>query len=531
MTERTSRKKTTTGDKEVENNLSVNTQGEQSKTPANNQSNQGSVKNPGLSQNQGDLEKSKNLGSSSLTQDQRDLDQSKNLGSVGKTTELNDSQEHVDKSNSSVLKSLEKTTNNDNVIIGSNPIIIEDLADDQGSDNSSDLVNANLLDVNNAFKQIPVRKSTPKKIKPKSVILEKVGSDSQLVNQAYLNTLKSIPENVQNADETWIVGDSVIISANNEFDNNIDLTDKNAVLKKAMELTMSGDSQGATKYLKVYEVLGHLDIIVQRPSSKRATSANPLLNENQVEARADGGIFENGMWFFPDRTTNYQNHSYTAFFNRNIKELRYPIPLTIFDKDWQNKAMGYHAKKKVKSIEGELKNKSCTGLPYADEWLLDYGNWSIHYNGYINALRNVGEFTRFVDWSLAHKYWRRNVTKHPEAENPYVEGGERYGWDPATSKPPKKFEKSNQYQNKTSFQNKQPYQKWNNQTTSGSGPSGYGEGSSLINKPFEKKKSQGGYFGNDFDEDYKEKKAAEAPKNKQPEKFFPRSDYKKDFYL
>ncbi|EGG03559.1 uncharacterized protein MELLADRAFT_65384 [Melampsora larici-populina 98AG31] len=117
--------------------------------------------------------------------------------------------------------------------------------------------------------------------------------------------------------------------------------------------------------------------------------------------------------------------------------------------------------------------------------------------------------------------------------NPYLEGGERYGWDPETGKPPKKTEKTSQFHNKNQYQNKS-YQKWNNhQTTSGSGSSGgngsgvsgggnnyggSGEGSTMVGRPFEKKNCQCGYFGNNFDENYKEKKAMEAAKNKQPEK-------------
>ncbi|EGF97960.1 uncharacterized protein MELLADRAFT_79784 [Melampsora larici-populina 98AG31] len=518
MTERTSRKKTASGEKDADNNsitnmLTTSTQGDSNKNSGTNQGNQGNVKNsiPG---NQRDSDASKSLGSS-LMQDQGNSELSAISGQnqADKSQEIDNdntiNRDQVQRIHSMYVEENEKEKNK-------NPIIItRDLTEDQESSTSNEIVNAELLDVNAAFKQVPVAKN-----------------------------------------------DSVILEANEEFDNDVDLTDKNSVFKKAMELTMKGDSQSATKYLKVYETLGHLDIDHQRPSAKRASSANPILVENQTEPRADGGIFENGMWFFPNRTTNYQNRSYTPYFDRNIKELRYPIPLTIFDKDWQNKAMGYHAKKKIKSIEGELKSEAYTGLPYADEWLLDYGDWSIHYNGYITALRNA-KFTRFVDWSLAHKSnvekvmsemgWltalKYDMRVREEAlvnrteiegyvappnisvfnqvlaeecyqatrsrnetlftKNPYVEGGERYGWDPATGKPPKKVDKNNQSQAKT-------YQKWNNNQSAGG--SGLEASTSTSYRPFEKKKFQKGYLGNNYDENYKEKKAAAAAKGKQPEK-------------
>ncbi|EGG02874.1 uncharacterized protein MELLADRAFT_109772 [Melampsora larici-populina 98AG31] len=496
--------------------LTKSNQGEIPKSAGTSQENE-----PTLNQDQGDA----NLGPNAVVLDLGDLDKSKNLDQSAKGQAV--------QSQGDVSKSKDLDSNLEQSSIVKNPIIImEDLTEDQDSNNSNEVVNANLLDVNNAFKQVPVLKSkaTLKKTKSKSLSIERSNSESQVINSTYLDALRSAPKDIQN--------DSVIMESNDKFDNGIDLTNKNEVFKKAMELTMKGDSSAAAKYLKVYESLSNLDLSNLRPVTKRATSANPVMSDIDVrpEGKTDGGIFENGMWFFPNRITNYQNHSYTPYFDRNIKELCYPIPLTIFDKDWQNKSMGYHAKKKIKSVEGELKTEAYTGLPYADEWLLDYGDWSIHYNGYINALRNA-KFTRFVDWSLAHKLnvekvmsemgWLTALNQLPLnrfclldetsfQKNPYVEGGERQGWDPATGKPPKKNEKLNQFQNK-------PYQKWNNdqnsnnQIASGSGSNEYN--SNFNNgRPFEKKKFQRGYFGNNYNENYKDKKAAAMGKNKQPEK-------------
>ncbi|EGG10908.1 uncharacterized protein MELLADRAFT_102678 [Melampsora larici-populina 98AG31] len=281
-----------------------------------------------------------------------------------------------------------------------------------------------------------------------------------------------------------------------------------------MSLSMKGDSISASKFLKIYEALskvGNQD----RPSTKRATS-------------------------------------YTPYFDKNIQELRYPIPLTIFNKDWQNKAMTYHVKKRTKSTDGESKTDTYNGLPYADEWLLDYGEWCIHFNGFVNALKGA-KFNKFVEWTLAHKAnvekvmnvmgWmtalKYDMRVREEAlinrvevdgkvappdiseynlflaeecfgesgmreellfkKNPYVEGGERYGWDPATGKPPKKGNK------KTSFGQEKSYQKWNNNpTVSGSGGAAIG----ADKKTNEKKKFKPGYQGMHFDPQYAEKKAA-----------------------
>ncbi|EGF97158.1 uncharacterized protein MELLADRAFT_114549 [Melampsora larici-populina 98AG31] len=172
-----------------------------------------------------------------------------------------------------------------------------------------------------------------------------------LVNANYLSILGDKPQSGNH-------GISITINSDEEdFNNNVDLTNKDSVFAKAMELSVKGNGLEAAK-----------------PSNKRATSANPVLSVENKKI-PDGAVFEN-------------------------EELRYPIPLTIFDKDWQNKAMTCHVKKKSKSSDGDKSDSSYNGLPYADEWLLDYGEWSIYYNAFISA---VSKFPKFTEWTIAHK--------------------------------------------------------------------------------------------------------------------------------
>ncbi|EGF99691.1 uncharacterized protein MELLADRAFT_68355 [Melampsora larici-populina 98AG31] len=357
MTEQSSRKKTATGDKDLEstsvkNMLISGNQGESTKAPGSNQNNQGIINNTGLS-SQGDLGTYKNPGINVL----------QGVSAYAKENPLIENQEA-----NKDIGSSKKNYQNKNQIL-----ITEDLVEDNDSQKSIKRIDSNLLDVNDVFKQIPVMKGTPKKSKSQVKFIEQSNSDTQIINVVYLDTLRNEPPALEK--------DVVVIDGNGKFDKSVNLTNKNDVFKKVMELTMKADGYRVSKYSKIYEASG---------------------KNHDGKVRADGEVFDNIMWFFSGRTSNYKNHSYTPYFDRNIKELRYPIALTIFDNEWQSKAMGYHARKKVKSTEGDSKNENYTGLPYADEWLLDYGKWSIHYNGYINALMNA-RFVKFVEWSLAHK--------------------------------------------------------------------------------------------------------------------------------
>ncbi|KAH9807118.1 hypothetical protein DFH28DRAFT_917035, partial [Melampsora americana] len=327
-----------------------------------------------------------------------------------------------------------------------------------------------------------------------------------------------------------------------EGSESINLEDKDEVFNKAMELVMAGKAEESAKYMKIYQEVendGNVDLMKEKPLIKRTKSDNPIIIDDEDKEEEHGGVFEGGMWFFDGKTTETNNLSYTPYFDRNIRELRYPIPLTIFSKEWQNSALSYHAKKKIKSDD---KFESYTGLPYPDEWLQTYGEWSLHYIGFVAALRSIG-LVKFPEWAELHKKnvekivgkygWmtalkydiniRSNalinrvvykgkvappdISKYDEIvveecftdarvkgelfglENPYREGGEREGWNAATGKPPEKkvFVKQSQ-------------QKFGQSSASASGS---GE-----SKSGDKKKFKLGYQGNNFDPKYAEKKAA-----------------------
>ncbi|KAH9807167.1 hypothetical protein DFH28DRAFT_1074763 [Melampsora americana] len=365
-----------------------------------------------------------------------------------------------------------------------------------------------------------------------------------------------------NPDYLAILGDKppagnkdVHISINLDSDENINatinLSDKDAVFSKAMECSKAGDSKETSKYLEIYESLTNS----LRPPNQRAISMVQVIDLEE-KTIPDGAVFENGMWFFPGLSSDYNNRSYTPYFDKNIQELRYPIPLTIFDKEWQTRAMTCHIKKRPRSYDSDAKSDSpYNGLPYADEWLLDYGEWCVYYDTFISVLST--KFTKFTEWVRSHKEnvakvlaskgWmtalkydmrvRENalvnrieingkvappdISKYDQMlveecfdesrmrgelnfkKNPYVEGGEREGWDPATGTPPRKvFEKSNQVRGKN-------FTRWGN-TQRDESPSASGSGTQVR----EKKKFRRGYQGSNFDENYAEKRAAAAAATK-----------------
>jgi hypothetical protein len=59
---------------------------------------------------------------------------------------------------------------------------------------------------------------------------------------------------------------------------------------------------------------------------------------------------------------------FTPYFNKNIKELKGPLPLTIFKKSWKNAAILYHAEKQARIDDVLSDQNRYTGYPYPSEW-------------------------------------------------------------------------------------------------------------------------------------------------------------------
>lgn len=99
----------------------------------------------------------------------------------------------------------------------------------------------------------------------------------------------------------------------------------------------------------------------------------------------------------PSKTTSLL----TPYFDKNIKEFKGPIPLSIFDLGWQALADNYHAEKKVKT--DDIKHNNYTGYPYRDDLTLDYGTWCINYRNFLKTFTNPYGWHQFAKWGAIHK--------------------------------------------------------------------------------------------------------------------------------
>ncbi|KAI7959418.1 hypothetical protein MJO28_003209 [Puccinia striiformis f. sp. tritici] len=147
------------------------------------------------------------------------------------------------------------------------------------------------------------------------------------------------------------------------------------VMDKAMAATRAGETDKAAMLWNVYVSMSSAAEASAPPTRRRRREASieilgqssdmqetrreranaPLLNENEIE-------------FASEEINTHKDVGFTPYFDKNIRELRGPIPLTIFNKKWQDRAIAYHAEKRSKFDDGSSDGRlRYTGYPYPSE--------------------------------------------------------------------------------------------------------------------------------------------------------------------
>ncbi|PLW46119.1 hypothetical protein PCASD_04140 [Puccinia coronata f. sp. avenae] len=128
-------------------------------------------------------------------------------------------------------------------------------------------------------------------------------------------------------------------------------TKKEEILALAMNCEKSGNKERANMFFKIYNKLiatnvnpadatvvmdeDHLPVAIKR-SVDQVTPVSSSTNNKRIKRPL----------FNPSVCNTHMNLGFTQYFNRNICELRGPIPLTIFDQKWQAAALAYQMEKR-----------------------------------------------------------------------------------------------------------------------------------------------------------------------------------------
>ncbi|KAA1105710.1 hypothetical protein PGT21_016389 [Puccinia graminis f. sp. tritici] len=177
-----------------------------------------------------------------------------------------------------------------------------------------------------------------------------------------------------------------------------------AILKKAMTAQKKGDDARAEMF---FDILADLKAKAKSKPKTTTTYSEALIPQKSFAmvgiSSTEPQIKEGGLSFYVKGVNTFQDMGLPTFFDKNMKELKGLIPLTIFNKKWQDAAVLFHADKRSKSDESSETKDRYSGLKFQNEWEQSFSDWTINHRAFHLALRDIYQFPTFAGWLLEHK--------------------------------------------------------------------------------------------------------------------------------
>ncbi|EHS63334.1 uncharacterized protein PGTG_21635 [Puccinia graminis f. sp. tritici CRL 75-36-700-3] len=177
-----------------------------------------------------------------------------------------------------------------------------------------------------------------------------------------------------------------------------------AILKKAMTAQRKGDNTRAEMF---FDILADLKAKSKPKAKVAVTYSEALIPQKSLAmvgiSSSEPQIKEGGLSFYGKGVNTFQDMGLPTFFDKNMKELKGPLPLTIFNKKWQDAAILFHADKRTKSEESSETKDRYSGLKFQSEWEQSFSDWTINHRAFHLALRDIYRFPTFAGWLLEHK--------------------------------------------------------------------------------------------------------------------------------
>lgn len=244
---------------------------------------------------------------------------------------------------------------------------------------------------------------------PKSTTVSKTTSLTQPVKSktlglpsSYVSILSSNPPKDSSSLTVEITEQN---SSQSQITREIDINNPSMVWSHAIKLAGAGRVEEASKFFQIHESLSlakkekERTSVVTRITTKEETQESSQSTHLQSEKTFSKG----GLTFIPGAVTSHMDIGFTLYFDKNLRELKGPIPLTIFNRQWQDLANSYHVEKRVK-VENLTKDiTTYTGYPYPHEMTQLYATWNTNYRNFVRTLRDVYHFKRFAEWAEIHQ--------------------------------------------------------------------------------------------------------------------------------
>ncbi|KAA1088181.1 hypothetical protein PGTUg99_023544 [Puccinia graminis f. sp. tritici] len=167
-----------------------------------------------------------------------------------------------------------------------------------------------------------------------------------------------------------------------EIDDPSEEEEQAAILKKAMTAQRRGDDAKADMF---FDILAEMKAKSKSSPARSANETGALIPQKSVAMvgikSSEPQIKEGGLSFYGKGVNTFKDMGLPTFFDKNMKELKGPLPLTIFNKKWQDAAVLFHADKRSKSEDSSETRDRYSGLKFQNEWEQSFSDWTINSGG------------------------------------------------------------------------------------------------------------------------------------------------------
>ncbi|PLW45339.1 hypothetical protein PCANC_01079 [Puccinia coronata f. sp. avenae] len=128
----------------------------------------------------------------------------------------------------------------------------------------------------------------------------------------------------------------------------------------------------------------------------------PATNEQVMVGKPSKGAVKGGQNFIDGVIPSHGYCGLPAFYNKNLKQLKGSVPLTIFSPIWQQQAATYASEKRAVDC-GNTNKRHYTGHPASSEWSQSYAQWARNYQCFIKTLQEVYDYGKLADCDRIHQ--------------------------------------------------------------------------------------------------------------------------------
>ncbi|EHS63123.1 uncharacterized protein PGTG_20710 [Puccinia graminis f. sp. tritici CRL 75-36-700-3] len=134
--------------------------------------------------------------------------------------------------------------------------------------------------------------------------------------------------------------------------------------------------------------------------------ALPCIESKPAQTPEKFFLTEGDLVYAIGTVTNHNSVGFAPFLDENIHKLRSPLPLTIFNRKWQQRAMAHHLDRRQRSDDSSSdkeKSGGYKGFAFVQEWTQTYAQWTRNHRAFCKTLHDVYKIKKFSKLLATHK--------------------------------------------------------------------------------------------------------------------------------